>query len=92
MTPRLEHANLAVRDVDATVRFLQTAFPAFRIRRDKPAHAIDDVQCPGRRSNLIINNRQFVTLCGQTQNRTHEILPVNAINPSGAKYYGIRQS
>ena len=34
MTPRLEHANLAVRDVDATVRFLQTAFPAFRIRRE----------------------------------------------------------
>lgn len=34
MTIRLEHANLIVRDVDATVRFLQTAFPEFRIRRD----------------------------------------------------------
>jgi catechol 2,3-dioxygenase-like lactoylglutathione lyase family enzyme len=29
---RLEHANLAVRDVDSMVRFIQTAFPSFRIR------------------------------------------------------------
>jgi len=28
----LEHANLTVRNIDATVRFLQTAFPEFRIR------------------------------------------------------------
>ena len=32
MTVRLEHANFAVRDVDATIRFLQTAFPEFRVR------------------------------------------------------------
>ena len=29
---RLEHANLAVRDVDAMLRFLRTAFPDFRVR------------------------------------------------------------
>ena len=34
MGVRLEHANLAVRDVDATIRFLQTAFPEFRVRRE----------------------------------------------------------
>lgn len=34
MTARLEHANLLVRDIGATVRFLQTAFPEFRIRFD----------------------------------------------------------
>jgi catechol 2,3-dioxygenase-like lactoylglutathione lyase family enzyme len=34
MVLRLEHANLAVRDVDATIRFLQAAFPEFRIRFD----------------------------------------------------------
>lgn len=34
MQPRLEHANLVVRDVDATIRFLHTAFPEFRIRFD----------------------------------------------------------
>jgi catechol 2,3-dioxygenase-like lactoylglutathione lyase family enzyme len=34
MATRLEHANLAVRDVDATIRFLSTAFPEFRTRFD----------------------------------------------------------
>ncbi|MEO8384765.1 MAG: VOC family protein [Betaproteobacteria bacterium] len=34
MTVRLEHANLSVHDIDGLVRFLQTAFPEFRIRRD----------------------------------------------------------
>ena len=34
MMVRLEHANLCVRDIDAMVKFLQTAFPEFRIRRD----------------------------------------------------------
>ncbi len=32
MTIRLDHANLQVRDIDETVRFLRTAFPEFRIR------------------------------------------------------------
>ena len=32
MTTRLEHANLAVRDIDEAIRFVRTAFPEFRIR------------------------------------------------------------
>ncbi len=32
MTVRLDHANLAVRDVDGMIRFLRSAFPEFRIR------------------------------------------------------------
>ena len=32
MKVRLEHANLSVRDVEAMIRFLKTAFPEFRIR------------------------------------------------------------
>ncbi len=32
MTVRLEHANMAVRDVEAMIRFLRTAFPEFRER------------------------------------------------------------
>ncbi len=32
MKIRLEHANLAVRDVDAMITFLRAAFPEFRIR------------------------------------------------------------
>ena len=35
MTVRLEHANLSVHDIDAIIRFLQSAFPEFRIRHDK---------------------------------------------------------
>jgi catechol 2,3-dioxygenase-like lactoylglutathione lyase family enzyme len=34
MTVRLEHANLSVYDVDEAVRFLRTAFPEFKVRRD----------------------------------------------------------
>jgi catechol 2,3-dioxygenase-like lactoylglutathione lyase family enzyme len=34
MTVRLEHANLIVRDIDATIHFLRAAFPEFRIRFD----------------------------------------------------------
>ncbi len=34
MTIRIEHANMAVRDIDATARFLQTAFPTFKVRRE----------------------------------------------------------
>jgi catechol 2,3-dioxygenase-like lactoylglutathione lyase family enzyme len=34
MSVRMEHANLIVRDIDATIRFLQTAFPKFRLRHD----------------------------------------------------------
>ena len=34
MTIRMEHANLHVRHFDAAVRFLQAAFPDFRIRSE----------------------------------------------------------
>ena len=32
MAVRLEHANLCVRDLEAMIRFLRTAFPEFRMR------------------------------------------------------------
>jgi catechol 2,3-dioxygenase-like lactoylglutathione lyase family enzyme len=35
MSVRLEHANLIVRDIDASIAFLQTAFPEFRVRADQ---------------------------------------------------------
>ncbi len=34
MTVRLEHADLIVRNIDQMIRFLQTAFPEFRMRHD----------------------------------------------------------
>jgi len=32
MAVRLEHANLAVRDIEGMIRFLETAFPEFQVR------------------------------------------------------------
>jgi hypothetical protein len=32
MSVRLEHANVCVREMEAMIRFLQTAFPEFRVR------------------------------------------------------------
>ena len=34
MSLRLDHANLAVRDLDEAIRFLQTAFPEFQVRAE----------------------------------------------------------
>ncbi|MFI5317150.1 MAG: VOC family protein [Myxococcota bacterium] len=34
MSTRLDHANLTVRDLDETLRFVKTAFPEFRIRAE----------------------------------------------------------
>ena len=34
MAVRLEHANLTVRDIEGMIRFLQTAFPEFRVRSE----------------------------------------------------------
>jgi catechol 2,3-dioxygenase-like lactoylglutathione lyase family enzyme len=36
MRVRLDHANLVVRDLDGMIRFLQTAFPDFRVRGQGP--------------------------------------------------------
>lgn len=33
MTTRLEHANITVRNIDDSVRFIRAAFPDFKIRR-----------------------------------------------------------
>ena len=41
MDTRLEHANLVVRDVDATLRFLQTALPDFAVRHDSGGRPAD---------------------------------------------------
>ncbi|MBI3838631.1 MAG: VOC family protein [Planctomycetia bacterium] len=38
MSVRLEHANLCVRDIEAMIRFLQTAFPEFQVRGEGSGH------------------------------------------------------
>jgi catechol 2,3-dioxygenase-like lactoylglutathione lyase family enzyme len=59
MTVRLEHANLIVRDIDATIRFLQTAFPEFRVR-------FDDRQCGAGRWAHIGTDDCYIALTEST--------------------------
>ena len=40
---RLEHANVSVRDIHEMIRFLQTAFPEFRVRGEGITR--DGAQC-----------------------------------------------
>jgi catechol 2,3-dioxygenase-like lactoylglutathione lyase family enzyme len=55
MKIRLEHANLAVRDLDGMTRFLQTAFPDFRVRGD-------GVGPMGQRWRHLGNDRCYLAL------------------------------
>jgi len=50
MAVRLEHANLTVRDVEETIRFLQTAFPEFRVRGEGKGQVWRVVATETRRS------------------------------------------
>ena len=58
MTVRLEHANLIVRDIDAAIRFLQTAFPDFRTRFDGETH--------GRRWVHVGTDETYIALTQST--------------------------
>jgi catechol 2,3-dioxygenase-like lactoylglutathione lyase family enzyme len=55
MATRLEHANLAVRDVDGMLRFLGEAFPDFRVRGRGP-------DCAGRRWVHVGNDDAYLSL------------------------------
>ena len=59
MTARLEHANLIVRDIDDTIRFLRTAFPEFRTR-------FDGVGPDGRRWVHFGTNDTYIALSAST--------------------------
>ena len=59
MTVRLEHANIIVRDIDATIRFLQAAFPEFRIR-------FEGKDLRGRRWVHIGTNDSYIALTQST--------------------------
>lgn len=72
MKYRLEHANLCVRNVDAMIRFLQTAFPDFQVRRDV---ADDD----GTRWVHVGTNETYIAL---NQSRLD---PAEAWAPYGGK-------
>ncbi len=57
MSTRLEHANMQVRDVEAMLHFLRTAFPDWRIRHDE---ADDDGRCRVYFADNEGNDREFV--------------------------------
>jgi catechol 2,3-dioxygenase-like lactoylglutathione lyase family enzyme len=59
MAARLEHANLVVRDVDATIRFLRTAFPEFRTR-------FDGIGADGRRWVHVGTDETYLALSQST--------------------------
>jgi catechol 2,3-dioxygenase-like lactoylglutathione lyase family enzyme len=54
MAVRLEHANLNVRDVEAMIRFLKTAFPEFRVRGEGI--------CPGTRWVHVGTDDTYIVL------------------------------
>ncbi|HVS83636.1 MAG TPA: VOC family protein [Pyrinomonadaceae bacterium] len=55
MECRLEHANLNVRDVEAMIRFLKTAFPEFRVRREGKCHGIRWVHVGTDNTYIVLN-------------------------------------
>jgi catechol 2,3-dioxygenase-like lactoylglutathione lyase family enzyme len=65
---RLEHANLCVRDVDRMIRFLQTAFPEFRIRHDA-------TEADGTRWVHIGTDETYISLQSNSRERTESWEP-----------------
>lgn len=55
MNAQLEHANICVRDIEGTMRFLQTAFPEFRVRGE-------GVNADGTRWLHLGNDNTYIAL------------------------------
>lgn len=72
MTTRLEHANLTVRDIDATLRFLQTAFPDFAVRHD-----VTDPD--GTRWVHFGNDETYIALTESTVEPEHRWVPYEGV-------------
>ncbi len=68
MSALLEHANLNVRDIDATVRFLQTAFPEFAIRGGGEANGTRWVHVGTAETYLALNEDPGLDTTGGSLN------------------------
>ena len=68
MTIRLEHANLLVADIDGMIRFLQTAFPEFRIRHQETDSA-------GRRWVHVGTDESYIALNQATEAPSERWIP-----------------
>jgi catechol 2,3-dioxygenase-like lactoylglutathione lyase family enzyme len=65
---RMEHANLCVRDVDAMIRFLETAFPEFRVRHDS-------TEADGTRWVHVGTDETYIALQSNRRERTEPWQP-----------------
>ncbi len=72
MSVRLEHANLIVRDIDETIRFLKTAFPDFAVR-------FDGSDPDGTRWVHIGTNDTYIALTASTSEPDRRWIPYNGI-------------
>ena len=57
MAVRLEHANLSVSDIEEMIRFLQTAFPEFRVRGESTSRDDNRWVHVGTQETYIALNR-----------------------------------
>ncbi len=80
MAVQLEHANLTVRDIDATIRFLQTAIPEFRIR-------FDGIDAAGTRWVHIGTDDTYFTLTQSTLEPSQRWLPYEGL--PGVNHLGL---
>ena len=68
MLIRLEHANLTVRDLVGMIRFLQTAFPEFKVRGDGK-------NADGRRWLHVGTDQTYIALTPSKQNPEQPWVP-----------------
>lgn len=68
MSVRLDHANLSVRDLDAAIRFLTTAFPEFRVRGRGG-------DCAGWEWVHVGNDETYVALLAADANAVQPFVP-----------------
>lgn len=72
MTVRLEHANLLVRDIEATIQFLMTAFPEFKIR-------FDGRDANGRRWVHVGTDETYIALSQSTVEPAQRWMPYSGV-------------
>jgi catechol 2,3-dioxygenase-like lactoylglutathione lyase family enzyme len=68
MSIRLEHANLSVRDVDGTIRFLTSACPELRVRGRGP-------DCAGRRWGHLGTDETYLSLLEASRQPAEPFVP-----------------
>jgi len=71
MAVRLEHANLTVHDINGMIRFLQTAFPEFRVRGEGKSR-------DGSRWVHVGTDETYIALSPAKESRKNTGCPIGA--------------